>query len=628
MVVLQAALDEVDVFGDVAFGAAFIRQEGLDDVLGHVGAHQPGEVGLEAVAQAAQGVGAVLVERQVQVAQRLFHLALGDLGAERLGQLGGEFLRRAGQQFAALRAAHVVDGAGFGGALFLRAGFAEQRDQGEHQHVGGQRGDRREVPAGVVEHVDDVEQRQVDALDVAQQRQQHAHQPHTDAGQQAGDEAAAVGGRPVQHREHAGEELQGGDEGDDAEVGQVLLGAEQQIEAVAGGDDGDDQRAAGPFQPAVDVALGRRLVERQHQVVEGHAGQRQGGDDDQPAGGRQAADVGQQGQRLMVHGDADAEGEVLGVGGGAELQAGPEDQRHRQAGQQQVQRQPPAGADQRARVEVLGEGHVVHVRHDDGRGEEHQQQGAPGAFLQRRVQGGEGALVGQQPQLEALGAAEHLEEDVQADAAEGHQLDHRLEGDGEHQPLVLLAGGDVPGAEQDGEKDDQPAVAQRHPLVHGFAGEDADRVGDRLHLQGQQRQHADQHEDGGQRAGPGAAEAEGEQVGQRRQLVGAGDAQDRVEQHWRQQEGAGHPQVAGEEAEAVLIGHPHRAVEGPGADVDAERQGVGQWVVDDPPRHQAALAEPGDAEQGEQVEGADQDQLGEVKARQHRVGSAGSGSPR
>ncbi|MNN18964.1 hypothetical protein D3C81_1321870 [compost metagenome] len=189
-------------------------------------------------------------------------------------------------QLAALRAAHVIHRTGLGGADFFTAGVGEQRDQGKQQHVGGQRGDRGHVPTGVVEHIDHVQQRDVEALQVAHQRQQHGHHPHQDPCQQAGNEAAAVGGRPVQHREHARQELQGGNEGDDAEVGQVLLAAQSQVEAETGGDDGNDQRPAGPLQPAIDIALGRWLVQRQHQVVQGHARKCQGGDDDQPAGGR------------------------------------------------------------------------------------------------------------------------------------------------------------------------------------------------------------------------------------------------------------------------------------------------------------------------------------------------------
>ncbi len=221
----------------------------------------------------------------------------------------------------------------------------------------------------------------------------------------------------------------------------VALG---EVEHEAGGDDGHDQGPACPLQPAVDVALGRRLVQRQDQVIERHAREGEGGHDDQPAGCRKPADIGQQGQGLVVGRDAQPQGEVFRVGTGAQAQAGPQHQGHGQAHQQQEQRQPPAGADQRTRVEVFGERHVVHVRHDDRRGEEHQQQGAPRAFLQGRVQGRERRLVLQQPDLQAVGPAKDTIQGIKADAAQGDELDHRLEGDGEDQPLVLLTGSDVP----------------------------------------------------------------------------------------------------------------------------------------------------------------------------------------
>ena len=212
------------------------------------------------------------------------------------------------------------------------------------------------------------------------------------------------------------------------------------------------------------------------------------------------------------------------------------------------------------------------------------------------MQGGEGGLVLQQPQLQLLRPVEHTVKRVKADAADGDQLDDRLKGNRKHQALVFLAGGDMARAKEDGEQGDQRAKRQGNPMLHGLSGQDADGVGHRLDLQGQQRQHADQHEDGGQRAGPGAAKAKGKQVRQGRQLVRPGDFQDRVQQHRRQQERAGHPQVTGEKAVAVLIGQPNRAVERPGTGVDAQGQGVGQRMANDRPRNHSALTDPGHAE--------------------------------
>lgn len=239
------------------------------------------------------------------------------------------------------------------------------------------------------------------------------------------------------------------------------------------------------------------------------------------------------------------------------------------------------------------------------------------------VQGGQRGLVLQQPDFQAFRPAEDAVQGVEADTAEHHQLDQRLEGDGEHQSLVAFAGGDVASAEEDREQGDQGAEDERDPLLGRVAGENADRIGDRLDLQGQHRQHADQHEQRGQGAGPGTAETEGEEVGQRGQLVGACHPEDRIEQHRGEQEGPGNPQVDGEEPIAVLVGQAYRAVERPGTGVDAQRQGIDQRVAYQPARHVAALGDPGDAEEGGEVGDADQDQLGQAKARQHRAGSAG-----
>ncbi|MNL27059.1 hypothetical protein D3C87_1486240 [compost metagenome] len=125
---------------------------------------------------------------------------------------------------------------------------------------------------------------------------------------------------------------------------------------------------------------------------------------------------------------------------------------------------------------------MVHVRHHDRRGEEHQQQRAPWAFLQWRVQGGEGGLVLQQPQFQLLRAVEHAVQRIEADAAEGDQLDDRFEGNREHQPFMLLAGSDVPGAEENREQRNQGAETQGYAMLHRLAGEDADGVGHRLDL--------------------------------------------------------------------------------------------------------------------------------------------------
>jgi hypothetical protein len=55
-----------------------------------------------------------------------------------------------------------------------------------------------------------------------------------------------------------------------------------------------------------------------------------------------------------------------------------------------------------------------------------------------------GGLVLQQPEFQLLRAVEYPVERIQADAADGDQLDHRFKRDREHQPFMFLTGGDVP----------------------------------------------------------------------------------------------------------------------------------------------------------------------------------------
>ncbi|MCY1405652.1 hypothetical protein D9M71_208970 [compost metagenome] len=92
VIVFQAAFDEVNVFGNVVLAAGFVGQKGFHHVLGNTWAHQAGKVGFDTVAQASQGIGAALVEGQVEVAQCLLDFFLRSLCAQWLGQLRGEFL--------------------------------------------------------------------------------------------------------------------------------------------------------------------------------------------------------------------------------------------------------------------------------------------------------------------------------------------------------------------------------------------------------------------------------------------------------------------------------------------------------------------------------------------------------
>ena len=78
---------------------------------------------------------------------------------------------------------------------------------------------------------------QLQAWQAGDQWQQQGDCPDGHAGNQAADEAAPIGLWPIEHRQGAGQKLYGSDEGGDAQVGQILLGTEQAIEAITGHDD-------------------------------------------------------------------------------------------------------------------------------------------------------------------------------------------------------------------------------------------------------------------------------------------------------------------------------------------------------------------------------------------------------
>ena len=142
-----------------------------------------------------------------------------------------------------------------------------------------------------------------------------------------------------------------------------------------------------------------------------------------------------------------------------------------------------------------------------------------------------GALLGARE--ESADAAEHGEEDEEADRQEGRELDQRLGGDGDDQALLVLGGIDVAGAEQDGERrhrqgDDEGGVGRQIELLQRPRAEQrVDRKGDRLQLQrdvGQRAGNGDDGDDGGDRLA--LAVAGGEEVGDRGDVLALGQPHD------------------------------------------------------------------------------------------------------
>ena len=206
---------------------------------------------------------------------------------------------------------------------------------------------------------------------------------------------------------------------------------------------------------------------RHHQVVADHRRQRHRLDDHHAGRRRQPADEGEQRQaRLMLrHRQGQDEGVGVDETGGEMDQPGERDRQDEQVDQQQVEREQPDRLVEMPLLDVLDDRDLELPRQADDR--EHRQQRQRHPVADR--------LHGRQPRdfrhlrgarEQVAEAVEQAEGDEQADAHEGDELDHRLEGDRRHQALMVLGRVDVAGAEQDGEQRHQRRDPQRGVAHH------------------------------------------------------------------------------------------------------------------------------------------------------------------
>jgi hypothetical protein len=190
-------------------------------------------------------------------------------------------------------------------------------------------------------------------------------------------------------------------------------------------------------------------------------------------------------------------------------------------------------------------------------------------------------------------AAEHGEEDEEADGQKRRELDQRLGGDGDDQALLVLGGVDVAGTEQDGERrhrqgDDEGGVGRQIELLQRARAEQrVDRKGHRLQLQGDVGQRAgngDDGDDGGDRLA--LAVAGSEEVGDRGDVLALGQPHDAQQEAPAEDEEQDRAEIDRDEIVAGGGGLADAAEERPGGAVDGERQGVDQ---------RPAVARPGEA---------------------------------
>ena len=367
---------------------------------------------------------------------------------------------------------------------------------------------------------------------------------------------------------------------------------QQPIEQIAHQNHGEDGDAAnGQQQPRHVLLLALGLVDapaqqqRQHQAVRDHDGQRHRIDDHHGGGSRQAADERQQRDGLGTRRQRQGQHEGVGVVGalGQVEQAGRGDGHDEQVDQDQVDREQPGGAADLLLRVVLDHGHMELPRQEEDAHEAEERHGYPEDPVEtlRKDALDLGALLRAFEQ--AADAAEHGEQDEEANRQKCRELDQRFGCDGNDQAFLVLGGVDVTGAEQNGEGrhrqgDDEGRVGRQVELLQRpLAEQRVDRDGDRLQLQGDVGQRAgngDDRDDGGDRLA--LAVAGSEEVGNRGDVLALGQAHDAQQEAPAEDEQQDRAEIDGNEVVAGRGGEADAAEECPGGAVDGERQGVDQ----------------------------------------------------
>ncbi len=432
-----------------------------------------------------------------------------------------------------------------------------------------------------------------DDADIGDGGEQQRIAPGEDADGHAGDRAGRGGPSPQQAAEERRRELRHRGEGEEADRGELRLGGGAVVE-IGQQQDHDDRGAAHLEQQRADVGAARQQCfaplqhPGHHDVVRHHDGERDRFHDHHGGRRRQAADEGEQRERVGLGDQRQRQHEHVAVdlAGGERQQAGHRDRQHEQVDQHEIEREQPG------RALDLGLAVVLHHRdvelpgqHQD-RDERQQRHGGEGC--QRRLAGQYGRGVGALHRLrEQCGRpVEHPERHEDADGEERDQLDDRFRGDRQHQSILMLGGVDVTGAEQHGERchrqrDEQRDVAEHRlretAIGRGVREDGAERRRHRFELE---RDVGDGAEDGDQRDGGGhrlaLAVARGDEVGDRRDVLRFGepyDAQNERQAEPDHQDGA---DVNGQKVEAGAGGEADRSEERPRGAVDRERKRVDQ----------------------------------------------------
>ncbi len=486
-----------------------------------MGSDQAREVALQAVLECEQRVRPGLLRVEPAVGERALDLALGVRRSERGAQAAGELrdarhLRILAQQ-GCMQANRLIgqplSGPRPGGERHhhQQADIDRERPECQRRPVG--RGRMRRRPELY-----------------AEQRQHQPHEPHRHAAARAGEEPGARGARPTQQRNDPRQELRHRQKRDHAHLHQSLVLAHHDVGKVANADHRGQQQPSPAAQLPIQVpAAAPRQPQRQREVVQAHAAERQGLHDEHGARRRDTPDVRQQRQRVTAVAPGKGQHEIIRRRRARCLDARPQDERNRQIEQRQVKRVQPRGAPQPLARAVLDEQHVKAARQQEGRRRGKQQKRHPAVAADRCIHPREQLWVPREPATDTRPAAEHHHHHEHAGGEQRHELDARLERDRHHQAFMAGARAQVAGPERYGEQCDERAERGRQEWGVGGVppGQHLHRAGHGADLQRHVRQQPEQHEHRDQRSGESVGIAERQQIGQRLQLAVAHHPQDR-----------------------------------------------------------------------------------------------------
>ncbi len=293
---------------------------------------------------------------------------------------------------------------------------------------------------------------------ICEARQQERVGPDQDADGHSRHGAARGCASPDQTAQKGRGELRDRGEREQSDRGQLRIAGEAVIDIGQEQND-EDCDATDRKQEAADIVTageqpGAPLQNERHDdVVRYHDAERDRFHDHHRGRGRKSAHEGREREEIGMGGERQSEHEhvAVDVAGLEREHAGKRDRDHEQVDQHQIERKQPRRPPDLGLAIVLDHGDVELPRqqHDGEQGE--QRHGAERAECGLARQHGSrvGLLEGLAQQRDR--AVEQPERDENADAYESDKLHDGFGRDRQHQPVLVLGGVDVPGAEQDGE---------------------------------------------------------------------------------------------------------------------------------------------------------------------------------